>query len=611
MKENIIYIKQDEEITSIVDRLIKAAASELFLVIPKNSAIALSLVNLRLLKREVDNLNKKITIVTQDEALGRLAKKVGFAFSSDLPQPPLSEPDDVGEAMPEETLKEEENDDVDVLKKQPPAEKFEDLLREEKRPEPLSMADIVKFGQSTKGKLLINKTKVAKDDLTQAPAIEKKDESQKIKPAPKQPLIRSYAAESPESLEEKKNFFVDRKEENEARASYFENDNPAAARKNLIPAFSKKIFAVFIAAAIIVAVLVLFFILPRADIKLTARKEKISVDLSVLVDKSASRIDPELGIIPGQLIKLEKPLSGNFQTSGEKQLNDKATGQVRLYNAYSSSPQTLVATTRLMSSDGKIFRLTKTVVIPGAQIVEGKIAPSYLDVDVEADQPGSSYNIGPSDFTIPGFEGTAKYTAFYGKSSKPMTGGSTEKIKILTQEDFNRARDSLWNGAQEEIKQELIDQAYGTKLLDDFVQIDLRDVKSSVNVGDKADSFTLSIRGVAQAVVFSESDIAELAKNKIKEQLSDNKKLNGEPTFIYTNPKVDLVKGQMSFNVRGEQEVAWKVDEEQIKKLVAGKTEDQLRQILSGRQEIQAFEVTNWPFKKTPSQESRIKITVD
>ncbi len=73
--------------------------------------------------------------------------------------------------------------------------------------------------------------------------------------------------------------------------------------------------------------------------------------------------------------------------------------------------------TRFLALDGKIFRLTKGITVPGAKIVEGKIIPSSIEAAVIADQPGEAYNIGPvSRFSIPGLKGTPKYEAFYAES---------------------------------------------------------------------------------------------------------------------------------------------------------------------------------------------------
>ena len=107
----------------------------------------------------------------------------------------------------------------------------------------------------------------------------------------------------------------------------------------------------------------------------------------------------------------------------------KASGTITAFNEYGSEPQLLVASTRFLSSNGKIFRTTKDVYIPGANIIDDEIIPSSIDVEVVANYLGAEYNIGQSDFTIPGFKGTVKYAGFYGKSDTAMSGGSMERIE--------------------------------------------------------------------------------------------------------------------------------------------------------------------------------------
>lgn len=118
----------------------------------------------------------------------------------------------------------------------------------------------------------------------------------------------------------------------------------------------------------------------------------------------------------------------------------KASGTITAFNEYGSESQLLIASTRFLSSNGKIFRTTKDIYIPGANIIDDEIIPSSIDVEVMADYWGSEYNIGPSDFTIPGFKGTVKYVSLYGKSDTAMSGGSneiTEDIDLKTEYQDN------------------------------------------------------------------------------------------------------------------------------------------------------------------------------
>jgi len=79
-----LYIDIDEEITSIVDRLRKAPANEVIVVVPKGSLLIQSLVNLKLLKKEANRRQKKLMIVTQDKIGKKLIEKAGILVQGEM-----------------------------------------------------------------------------------------------------------------------------------------------------------------------------------------------------------------------------------------------------------------------------------------------------------------------------------------------------------------------------------------------------------------------------------------------------------------------------------------------------------------------------------------------
>ena len=78
------YIDIDEEITSIVDRLRKSKSHEVVIVVPKRAILIQSIVNLKLLKKEADDLKKEIIIVTQDKFGKMIIEKAGIAVEQRL-----------------------------------------------------------------------------------------------------------------------------------------------------------------------------------------------------------------------------------------------------------------------------------------------------------------------------------------------------------------------------------------------------------------------------------------------------------------------------------------------------------------------------------------------
>ncbi|MDD5589928.1 MAG: hypothetical protein PHQ47_02005 [Candidatus Portnoybacteria bacterium] len=580
MKENIIYIKPEEEITSVVDKLVKSSKKEIFLVIPKGAAIGQSLVNLKLLKREANNLEKVVTIVTDDETLERLAKKTDFLISNALPE-------ERREEVSVEIEEEEKEESEDYLSEEKPAEEKEEA------PERLNfspqMIDIVQRPAQAAGGLFLEKIKKVSDKAAGLFFDNKKDES-----------LGKLSSNRGDGSYDSKN-----------SSSFFDRK---PIREKALPAFPTRIFALFIAAALLIAALLFVLVLPKAEIKLGAKRDKILIDMAMIGDKNISQSDSGQNKIPAQVIRIEQRKAGDFPTTGERQLNEKAKGKITVFNSYSSSPQALVETTRFLSSSGKVFRLVKTTTIPGAKIEEGNIVASQIEVEVEADQPGDDFNIEPSDFTIPGFKGSPKYSAFYGRSSRAMAGGSTEKVKVLTQSDYDDAKKTVLAEIDNNIKQEIINQTpEGFDILEDSIQIQEPEIKSSVEVGGKAENFNMSIEIIARAFVFSKQDALVLIEKNLADQITEAKEAISGAEFKYKDVSASFDKGQVSFRVEGTQPIAWKINKDEIKNIIMGKTEADVRGILAKRPEVEQAQVFFWPFwvSKIPERAEKIDLTIE
>ena len=78
------YIDVDEEITSVVERIRKAAANEIIMVVPKRALLIQSIVNLRLLKKEAESRGVQLMIVTQDKLGKLLVEKAGILVQQKL-----------------------------------------------------------------------------------------------------------------------------------------------------------------------------------------------------------------------------------------------------------------------------------------------------------------------------------------------------------------------------------------------------------------------------------------------------------------------------------------------------------------------------------------------
>src|SRR3990167_7536068 len=75
----IFYLETNEEVPSIIDRIQKSDDFDIALVVAKGALLIQSIVNLKLIKRECEKINKSMVLVTSDKIGRNLASQVGIS----------------------------------------------------------------------------------------------------------------------------------------------------------------------------------------------------------------------------------------------------------------------------------------------------------------------------------------------------------------------------------------------------------------------------------------------------------------------------------------------------------------------------------------------------
>lgn len=380
--------------------------------------------------------------------------------------------------------------------------------------------------------------------------------------------------------------------------------------KILLPKIRYKRF-LFLIPVILIGVLC-HITLSRATIEVWPETEIKNFETKVTITKEVESPDFSAQVLPGKIFEKEKTFSEEFSSSGKKLVEKKATGQIRIYNNYSTSSQVLVATTRFVSADGKIFRSIGRVTIPGGQYEKGKLVPGYLDVQVEADKPGPEYNIGPSTFSIPGFAGTDRYTKFYGKSFESMKDGELKEAPQVTKEDLQKAEDSLTEKAKKEIENLLkLDIPSEFVFTEGALEKKILETFSLAKAGMEAEKFTYQVEVQATSLLFKKDDIENFAKSFIASQLSEGKTFYPPSLKINYSPEnINLEVGKIILNLEMETKIYSEIDEIYLKKGLMGKSLAEAQISLENQPLITKSQVKLRPFwlRNIPEELEKIDI---
>lgn len=347
----------------------------------------------------------------------------------------------------------------------------------------------------------------------------------------------------------------------------------------------------------------------RAVIAINLEKKPWAYKNNFLADKSLVKISVGNNSLPAELFTLQKNMVQLFPASGSKNVSQKATGRITVYNAYSSQPQTLVATTRFVTPDGKIFRLIDQLLIPGATVKDGKIIPSSVEADVTADKAGSDYNVGPvSHLSIPGFKGTPKYDGFYGALLSGTKGGFAGMKAVPTTQDTATAKvkatEVLTNALKNNFSASAPD---GFKILASDVKV----TKLTVNeTTDDKGNFSVFGEAIFRATGFREEDLISL----LLSLASAGKKLVFDDLKIdYSQIKPDFERGKLNFYVTAQGDLKAFFDEDGFKNSILGKDADTVRMSVLGLEGLANARVSLWPFwiNNVPSSGSRVTVSVN
>lgn len=648
-----IYVDIDEEITSVIERLRKVRSDEAVIVVPKRALLIRSIVNLRILKKEADNLELAIMIITQDKLGKLLIEKAGI-----LVQPKL---EDIGEEMETPsgygkkiTVRDEIYSDKEVGYEDSAKNRLEKLGSEnyfdEKTSKDKSISKNIRVKKNipvsrSEEEKIINKELVVdlgKDmkkhkatslDSSMPPQNYGKINNRGKKTfspldAPKNRTRQAYRNRAEDDTEEEIS-------QNKKIESFFYQNNLSSGREledkdeyEILNKPSKKRKIIVAAGLILVAVglVVAFYIfVPKATVAIATKVKTKSVESEVKGDVNYSEIDYDNKVIPAKLISDEEDISRDFDVSGSKSGSaQKAHGTLTIYNEFSSSSQPLVATTRFLTEDGKLFRLIKGIVVPGTAKNGDQIKPGQIDAEVAADQAGEEYNIGPASFTIPGFKDSdsERYAKIYAKSSGSVTGGgsgtSNNGVKVLSDGDIVSAKSKISSELGDIVKSKLKDAAGdGIIVLPEAFSLEGAAYKLSNSVGETIDKFTLSSHMKGSALVFREADLKDVINRIMAKSGTGEAKANLDSSSItldYGKPNLDFKVGTIMIKVNGASKTNSGIDTENLKKEILGKNNSDLENILGGYPDIEKAEVTYWPpfiSSRIPKSASRVDIVLD
>lgn len=366
---------------------------------------------------------------------------------------------------------------------------------------------------------------------------------------------------------------------------------------------------------VVISILFFIFAISYLFLKAVVTVNPRMQDLTLNENLSAS-LNGGVDVLPFDLIVISGEEDKIVQTTEEKDVLEKAKGIVLIYNTFSSKTQRLDIDTRLLGSNGKIYKTNKVIVVPGM----GGGTPGFVEVGIYGADAGEEYNSGPLDFTIFGFKGTPKYSKFYARSKGEIAGGFKGKMPVISDAQKLVIINDLKTTLQTKLFQKATDQIpEGFILFKDavFFHTDDSNIKFSV-LTSSDDNITIKIKGTLYGFLFN--------KEKLAKKIAENSINDYDGSVVYASNIQDLTfflsnKDNISFgsvknidfNLKGVTKIIWKLDESKFIADLLGKSKKDFRQILLQYANIDSANLTISPFWKMslPDKIKDIKVFVN
>ncbi len=378
--------------------------------------------------------------------------------------------------------------------------------------------------------------------------------------------------------------------------------------------FSRRVTVGILAAAVVVLGVVVYLTTGNAAIAIVPIASNLDEQLSVQASDVFSSVDSTFNKLPGQLITITKTATRSESATGTRDVASKARGTMTVSNEYSSTPQTLIATTRFVTASGLVFRTLQSVTVPGSTVSKGKPVAGTVQVDVIADKPGPAYNVSAGKFTIAAFQekgDTERAAKIYGTSSAAMSGGASGPSKVVTQADYDKAKADAIADLKQQIADAVAQQSSELRVIDN-IEPSPNNITATARPDDAADNVSVTATATLTTIAFRQSDLDQLLRDAILKK--DHRVVVPDQLQVsFDDVAFNADTGILSFVAAVNGPAYTPVDIDAVKTAIRGKANAQVRDYLAHQDNIATATLSLSPFWVTgvPNVDSRITVDVN
>jgi hypothetical protein len=356
------------------------------------------------------------------------------------------------------------------------------------------------------------------------------------------------------------------------------------------------------------------YILPQAEVVIYFSSTDFEKDYGITLDKNLKDINYLELYLPASVYEETGAEQKRFNTTGKKDIGDKASGFATFFN-FTGRPQPLTAAVELNYQSGKIYLLKSDITIPSATVSDiGEIIPGKIQGEIQAKEAGDLYNeqAGRISISILTPEIQEKIYA----NCVGTSGGNSKIISVISEEDLNNAENELSQILTPKLKSKIKNNLKNKQetIRDELISFEILNSEKSVEIDKEAKDFEMKITAILKAITFNEDELKKLLKSRSLIDLPSDRMVAEDDLgdLKISVDQVDFSLGVAKLKIQAIYKIIPKTDIDSIKDKIKGRSEIEARKIILSMENIRDvhfnFSFNIW--NKIPNNLNKIKIKV-
>ncbi len=371
----------------------------------------------------------------------------------------------------------------------------------------------------------------------------------------------------------------------------------------------KTVFYSVIASLGLIAVFVLYLVIPRAEINIKVKTQDFDQRFIITASTAVAAADVEARTIPAKSVTVEESGTERTVATGAKTVGERAKGGVTVYNKTDSLRT--IPKGSVMTTGGLSFTLDNDISVASQSAgVEGSTY-GKADASVTASNVGTDSNISADkELKFSNFD----INIVSARSKSAFSGGSSRQVTVFSDDDAKRIKSLLSDKLLDQAVAKIQEENPSTQILKSAVSTKILSEKYDTAIGDETIAANYDQKSSFSSIIYSAQDINNISYDLITKSVPQGYTVRKEDIKI--DPVVKNSTGtKLEIELNISTKVFAQVDTSSIAEKIKGKNYKAVDEYLKTFPNVTGYEFNLIPplpefIKTVPASIKQISITV-